>query len=143
MRPRIRNQKTKREDQGTNLACFQKKNCLIFFLQTPMGRDYGDHHSELLKQAPSIPFPAGVKACSKTKLDVASLVPVHPSVFLPYFKSQSASHYAFQCCESAPISLPIATLTAKQISHIISLQLRSRVFHSPYLCLLRHSCECS
>lgn len=136
MRPRVRTQKTKRARNKLTLACFQKKNLIFFFRKNASFFSWRLQWNEIMGittqncwnrplQFPSQQESKPVPKQSCPWMDAASLVPMHSSAFLRYSESQSASHSAFQCCESASISLPIAISTAKQISHIISLQLCS------------------
>lgn len=120
--------KRQKEKTKEKFSLFPEKNCLIFFLQSPMGWDYGDHQHRTTDTGSFNSIPHRSQSLFQNKpVPKWRLLLWHQCTLVFFFHTlnPSASHSAFQCCKSAPIFLPIATLTAKQISHIISLQLCS------------------
>lgn len=137
--------KRQKEKTKEKFSLFPEKNCLIFFLQSPMGWDYGDHQHRTTDTGSFNSIPHRSQSLFQNKpVPKWRLLLWHQCTLVFFFHTlnPSASHSAFSVASLPPYSFPLPLwqlnkfLTSSPSSY-------AAVFYSPYLCLLRHSCECS
>lgn len=153
MRPRVRTQKTKRARNKLTLACFQKKNLIFFSEKMPhffLGDSSGTRlWGSLLRTAEIGPFnslPSKSQSLFQNKAAPEWMLLLWCQctrvLFFDTLNPKVLHILLFSVASLLPYPFP---LPLQQLNKFLTSSPSScaAVFHSPYLCLLRHSCECS